>query len=56
MVRELELVVAGEFLDIASVLVLRVAVIAVPIVFLCGRRPFMNVISRPFVAFKQSKF
>lgn len=56
MVRELELVVTGEFLDVASVLVLLVTVIAVPVVLLNRRGPFMDVIAGPLVAFKQSTF
>lgn len=56
MVRELELVVAGEFLDVASVLVLLVTIIPVPVVLLYRCSPFVDVIAGSLVAFKQSTF
>lgn len=56
MVRELELVVAGELLDVASVHVLGMSVVPVPVILLCRRGPFVDEISRTLVAFKQSTF
>lgn len=54
MIGELEPVVAGELIDIASILVLLVPVEAVPVVLLDGRCALVNVIAGTLVTFKGS--
>lgn len=53
MLGELEAIVAGELIGVACVLVLLVAVEAVPVVLLNGRCALVNVIAGTLVTFKE---
>lgn len=53
-VGELELVVAGQLVGVASVFVLLVSIEAIPVVFLNGRGAFVNEVAGSFEAFKRS--
>lgn len=50
MVRELELVIAGEFVCVVGIFVLTVAVETVPVVFLHDGRFVTQIVPRPLKA------